>query len=201
MPSRWHALGHTRLVFLGKRILLGLTVLLVLGLIAVAWMNQRSGGRLVLEATAEGDAPPVAPVMAKPRYQGVDARLRPFTVTAERATDEGRNVYRLFVVTADLAPGTRDWMALTGASAVYHADEERLEFSDGVSFTNDAGYLFTTPSLTVTVKDRTATGTQPVEGTGVGGTLRADRFEVLDGGDKILFYSNVRVTIYRKPRG
>lgn len=197
-PSRGRV-DHSRLVFLGKRALLGFVGLMLVTVVVVSWLNQRGGGRLVLESTPAGEVSALTkPVMIKPHYQGIDARNRPFSITAETAVDGGNKVYQLNTVAANLAANTPDWAALNSAQAVYYAAEERIELSGGVELTNDAGYLFTTPKATLMIKQSTAKGDAPVEGTGTGGTLRADRFEIVDGGNKILFYGNVHVTLYRK---
>ncbi len=193
LPSR----RYSRFVFLGKHALVGLVGLMVAVMIVVAWLNERGNGRLVLEAP-QGVAIIAKPTMMSPRYQGLDSRNRPFTVTAEHATDEGNKVFNLTKVTADLAPNTSSWISLTSKAAIYYSLEERIELSGGVELTGDSGYIFTTPSATVQVKESIAKGNEPVEGTGPSGTLRANRFEILDGGDRILFYGDIHVTLYRK---
>jgi lipopolysaccharide export system protein LptC len=191
-------LDHSRLVAFSKRALLGLMGVLMLALVVFSWMNQRGGGRLVLESAPQGEVATAKPSMVKPYYQGVDARNRPFNIAAATAMDEGNKIYRLNKVNANLAANTPDWASLSSALALYYSAEERIELSGGVEVTNDAGYLFTTPKATLSIKDSTAKGDEVVEGTGAGGTLRANRFEIVDGGNRIMFYGDVHVTIYRK---
>lgn len=189
---------YTRFVLLGKRALWVMALLLAVTLIAVAWLNSGEGGARIVLASRDKDEGQAAALMSKPRYQGLDAKNQPFNILAERAVQRDMNTVELQQVSADLSTNDGRWLALTATGALYRTEAKLLDLSGGVSLFYDEGYEFRTDRVRLDVGAGTAEGEVPVEGQGPAGTLKADRFKVLDRGAILQFNGNVKVTLYEE---
>lgn len=191
---------YTRLVSLGKRALWLLAIVLTLGLIVLAWVNRADEtSRIVFSGEEGAKAKPAAPepaAMLRPRYQGIDAKNRPFNVTAERAVQEDANAVRLERVDADMTLADTSWLVLTARGGLYKVQEKTLDLSGDIHLFYEGGYEFRTEHAFLNINTGQATGEQPVEGQGPAGTLKADRFTIEDRGAILRFNGNVQVVLY-----
>jgi lipopolysaccharide export system protein LptC len=186
---------YTRFVLLGKRALWTLSAVLFLGLIAWAWTNSSGGGaRVVFSGKGTGAAVPTA--MLKPRYQGVDAQNRPFTVIADEALQPNNNTVELKHLSADMMTESGRWLALTSEKGTYTIDAKHLTLEQDVHLFYDGGYEFRTEFAEVDINAGTASGDKPVQGQGPGATLQANHFHVLERGAILRFNDSVKVTLY-----
>ncbi len=88
------------------------------------------------------------------------------------------------------------WIGLNAGSGELNTKTRKLRLNDGVSLFYDGGYEMRGDHAFVDIAAGTAYGDTPVEGQAPGGTLQADRFEVMDNGKVIRFNGSVRMKLY-----
>lgn len=142
--------------------------------------------------------PPVddsqAVTMINPRFTGRDASGQIFTITADtakrRQTRDGA---------VDLTgPIMRDSKGseVQAPSGFYDRDLGILELYEDVRISDAAGYMFNSQGARVHVAEDRVEGLSPLQGQGPLGDIKADSYEILDGGDRIVFKGNVQTVIY-----
>lgn len=134
-------------------------------------------------------------------------------VTMVNARFTGRNIAgEAFVITADTARRRRadpsiidltnprmvddagtDVEAPTGT---YHQKEEYLDLFEAVKVRDGDGYEFTTTAARAFVQEGRVQGLEPLSGNGPIGDVRADSYEIVDDGDRVILRGNVDMTIY-----
>jgi lipopolysaccharide export system protein LptC len=132
--------------------------------------------------------------MENARFASVDDEGRSFNITAARAiqsADDDKYIH-LRQPQADivLADGTN--IAIRSDAGGLQRDARILDLSGSVTLVQDGGYEFQTTKARIDLKQRTATGDALVEGHGPRGEIRADGFEIMDEGARIVFRGRSR---------
>lgn len=135
--------------------------------------------------TAEG----VSVTVHAPRFDGFDSHDRPYTLTAMTAQRRRDNVALVDLVN----PRLKDYTSSTvqAREGVWNAELEVLDLQGDVVMTDAAGYTFTSQKTRMYVKDNRVEGQEPLNGHGPIGDVRADAYEVLEDGDRIILKGNV----------
>jgi lipopolysaccharide export system protein LptC len=176
----------------------------------------------------EGAAKPTTDVtVAKVKYDGVDAKNRPFSITADTATQPDNakasnsvaptpaagsqdqvaaaaktdSVINLTKPLADMTLQDGAWVAVQADSGVYNRDRSTVDLSGNVELFHDTGLQFDTDAATIDLKNNTAAGNQPVEGQNADGTLTAEGFQVLNDGRLVIFTGRAYMKIFPKSNG
>ena len=134
--------------------------------------------------------PPAAGVtMINPRFNGRDANDQPFVITA--ATAKQRRGEKQ-VVDLD-SPVLEDGLGtvVSAASGVYNRPDQALELTGDVELLDVNGYKFSTEAATMHVQENRIEGGAPLKGSGPLGEVRADSYEVVDNGNRIILRGNV----------
>ncbi len=136
--------------------------------------------------------------MVNPRYEGIDEESRPFSITADLATqpDDDTDVIELSAPKADVTLSSGDWIALSADKGRYRRHEELLDLAGQVSLFHDKGYELHTTSVTIDLEERSAAGQEPVQGHGPAGELAGQGFEVASEGRKVFLIGQSRVVLY-----
>jgi lipopolysaccharide export system protein LptC len=183
-----------------------------------------------VQATSDAAKPSSDVTVAKVKYDGVDAKNRPFSITAEAATQPDNkpaadpnatlppgapdpnaqqpqaaapkpdSIINLKQIIADMTMTDGAWVAVTADSGVYDRDASTVDLSGNVTLFHDTGLQFETDAAKVDLKNDTAQGDQPVEGQNPDGTLAAEGFQVLNGGRTIVFLGRSYMKIYPKSK-
>ena len=144
---------------------------------------------------------PIVQHMVNPRLLSVDASAQPFVVTADLATrlvgdpDQG-DAYALIDPKADITLNDGTWWALTASKGTFRQQNQVLDLEGDVSLFHDTGYEFLTDAAQIDVSNGSAAGDRDVTGQGPIGTIAADGFRMLDGGERIVFTGKAILTIY-----
>jgi len=175
----------------------------------------------------ENAPPPTADVsVTQVKYDGVDAKNRPFSITADSAIqpDNNRpvdpnatvppgapitntqqtaapkadNIINLKTVLADMTMTDGAWVAVQADNGVYDRDASTVDLSGNVALFHDTGLQFQTDAAKVDLKNDTAQGDQPIEGQNPDGTLAAEGFQVLNDGRTVIFTGRAYMKIYPK---
>ncbi len=186
---------YTRFVALFKHSLWALAAMTVVGVVWIAEDNSESGGRIVLSNVPKTGN--LQNVMIKPRYQGIDAHNRPFTVIADKATQLDADNVSMVNVRADMTMASGAWVALNSGTGLLNLQTKQMELQHGVDMFYDGGYEFRSDHAHVDIQQGTAYGDSPVEGQGPAGTLKADGFSSRDHGQVMRFNGSVRMKLYR----
>jgi lipopolysaccharide export system protein LptC len=179
---------HSRRVALLKRLLpaIGVALLLLIAMwprLAPLWERIR----LSFPAIDLRDARELQ--MVNPRYAGVDREGRPFIVTASsgRQIPDRQDLMSLQAPRADLRTHGGADIAVTAISGVYQAQAQLLDLFGDVTVLHQNGSRFVTQTARLNAATNTAQGSDPVEGHGPSGDLKAQGFRILDQGDVVLF--------------
>lgn len=138
---------------------------------------------------AEPGATGLSVTVLGPRFDGYDANDRPYTLTAETARRRRDNVNLVDLVNPRLQDAASS--AVQAREGVWNAEEEILDLVGDVVMTDAAGYTFTSQRTRMFVKDNRVEGQDPLQGKGPIGDVRADAYEVLDDGNRIILKGNV----------
>ena len=127
--------------------------------------------------------------MLNARFDGIDEKNRPYTVTADVAVQSPRDesIVDLELPKADMIMTDGSWLALTARSGRYDRDLEQLDLTGEVSLFHDKGFELRTEFARIDLDKGTAEGDQPVEGHGGAGTINSEGFHVSERGQRILF--------------
>ena len=127
--------------------------------------------------------------MLNPRFSGRDGRDRPYLITADTAKQR-----RGDGVVVDLeAPRLRDSLGtvVRAQEGIYDRALRQLSLTGDVQLEDAGGYRFSSQSAVMFVQDNRIEGDSPLEGGGPLGEVRADAYEVKDGGARIVLTGNV----------
>jgi lipopolysaccharide export system protein LptC len=136
--------------------------------------------------------------MVNARYIGLDGGSRPYTVTADMATQVSpkSDLIQLHSPKADITLENGTWIALTAENGDYRKDAQTIELEGDVNLFHDAGYEFHSESAFIDLASGNAFGFEPVAGQGPFGTLKSIGFQVLDKGERIVFTGPARLVLY-----
>jgi lipopolysaccharide export system protein LptC len=166
--------------------LLPLAAMALLGLIALWPELQRTtihakiaGGQLSGEV--EGGR------MVDVRYNGVDEKGRPYTLTAEAAKQMDADRIALTMPKGDITLENGTWLLLTARSGTFIQKANQLDLLNDVTLYRDDGTTMRTTAASVDMKVGAAAGSTPVHVEGPFGVLDAQGFVVVDKGTAIDF--------------
>lgn len=133
-----------------------------------------------------------------PRFDGYDAADQPYTLTAETARRRRDNPALVDLVKpflTDVASST-----VQANEGVWNAETEVLDLVGNVVMTDAGGYTFRSEKTRMFVRDNRVEGQEPLRGEGAFGQVRADSYEVQDGGNRIILKGNVWTRFEPKKR-
>jgi lipopolysaccharide export system protein LptC len=135
--------------------------------------------------------------IVNPRFEGHDNQDQPYVVTADTATRRPENLD----MTDLFAPRMQDQNGTLARAreGIWDKEGEILDLYGDVRITDAAGYTFETERARIYASENRVEGETPLSGYGPIGEVRADKYEVLDRGDRIVLKGNVW-TRYAKPK-
>ena len=87
---------------------------------------------------------------------------------------------------------------MTATNGNFNRDDQLLELTGNVNLFHDSGYEFRTESAVFDLTAGDATGTEPVEGQGPFGHLKAEGFRIYNRGERVEFTGKSKLTINPK---
>ncbi|MEQ9643605.1 MAG: LPS export ABC transporter periplasmic protein LptC [Alphaproteobacteria bacterium] len=192
---------YGRFVGLAKWLLLAIAMLVVLAVLA--WpgaFTNRGGFQLGFASLENVDG---SLTMVSPRYTGTDNAGRPFVITAESAQQDELDQQRVTMHTlqADVTMTDGTWLSLSAEKGLYDRTRQTLRLDGPIDIFSDRGYEFHGTGAEMDLAAGVAVTTQPVQGHGPFGALRANRMTVKERGQYLLFEGDVRTTLLpRKDR-
>ncbi len=135
--------------------------------------------------------------MLNARYDGVDDEGRPFSLSADEATQPSSvdEIVDLSLPKGDITLKDGTWLALTAKTGKYDRKGNTLDLAGAVSLFHDQGFELQTETAAVDLEAGRAEGSDPVTGHGPFGELLADGFRVENNGDTIIFTGRSRMIL------
>ena len=175
--------------------LLPLVALLLLASIAL-WpqiVRQTDLGGLSYGRGLSGDLQ--AGKLVNMRYRGLNARNRPYTVTASQADQVGPDQIDLVDPKGDTLSENGSWTLSQSLEGVYMQHAGLLDLSKDVVLYRDDGITLRTEAATVDLKTGVAASNLPTHIEGPFGTLDAQGFTLVDKGAVIQFPGRARLLL------
>lgn len=176
-----------------------LPVLAVGLLLAVAlWPEfERSEDRARVSFRRVIQASPEALRVVEPRYQGLDEQNRPYTLTADTATQAGQqqDVVDLEEPRADILLNDGAWVLLEARAGRFDKARNHLDLTGNVTLWHDNGTMMVTEQAAVQLAEGAASGDAPVAAQGPFGTLTSEGFRLRDRGQVVIFTGNARAVL------
>jgi lipopolysaccharide export system protein LptC len=184
---------HSRRVRRLKILLPTAAVLVVLVIVAVAWVQARLQGTLdVKNVLFSKDGL----TMVEPHLSG-NAKGRSYDVSAQRAVQNIQNPKIIGLEGIDgrieMADGT--WTKIESVHGVYDGTREWLTLDGSVKVTTSNGWHAESEHAEADLTNGHITSNRTVRITGATGRIDADGIDVTDGGHRVLFTGNVHLLI------
>jgi len=136
--------------------------------------------------------------MSNAHFEGVDDQKRPFSVSAEKATqvDNSSDVIDLTALQADMTMKDGAWLSMTADSGRLQRAKKLLDLTGQVNLFHDQGYELHTHDVHIDLAMDSAVGNQAVAGQGPSGELTAEGIEVFDSGQRVIFLGRTHMLFY-----
>ena len=129
------------------------------------------------------------------RYNGVDEKGRPYTITAATAWQIDPERVGLTLPKGDITLENGTWLMLTSKEGTFLQHLNQLDLLNDVTLYRDDGTTMHTRSASVDLKAGAAAGSEPVHVEGPFGVLDAQGFTVMDKGTAIDFPGPAHVVL------
>jgi lipopolysaccharide export system protein LptC len=129
------------------------------------------------------------------RYNGVDEKGRPYTVTAATAWQIDPQKVGMTLPKGDITLENGTWLMLTAKTGTFIQGLNQLDLVKDVTLYRDDGTTMHTESASIDVKAGGAAGSEPVHVEGPFGVLDAQGFAVMDKGNAIDFSGPAHVIL------
>jgi lipopolysaccharide export system protein LptC len=124
-----------------------------------------------------------------PRFEGRDANDKPYILTADTARRRREAVGLVDLVNPRLEDATST--TVQARDGVWNDQTKVLDLVGDVVMTDAAGYTFTADRTRMYVEENRVEGKTPLKGYGPIGEVRANEYEVVDEGNRIILTGNV----------
>ncbi len=121
------------------------------------------------------------------RYNGLDEKGRPYTVTASTAWQITPEKVGLTMPKGDITLENGTWLMLNSKEGTFIQHMNQLDLVKDVTLYRDDGTTMHTESAAIDTKAGAAAGSEPVHAEGPFGTLDAQGFTLMDKGSAIDF--------------
>ncbi|MEP3437963.1 MAG: LPS export ABC transporter periplasmic protein LptC [Hoeflea sp.] len=188
------ALRHTRLVRMLKILLPVLAALIVIGFIAVSWLDSLGPEGVEIESVSLRDG---KLVMLNPEMSGQGSDARPYSMRAARAIQDlaTPDVIVLEEIVADLPVAEDDEAVLNAESGVYDRAEQTLVFDKAFTVVSETGMEARLQSADIDLAAGNLTTSDPVSIRSGEASVVAQSMKMQDKGRVIIFKDKVRMTI------
>jgi lipopolysaccharide export system protein LptC len=134
-------------------------------------------------------------MLVNARYNGVDEKGRPYTITAATARQVDPERVAMTTPKGDITLENGTWMMLSAKEGTFMQHLNQLDLVNNVTLYRDDGTTMHTASASIDVKAGAAAGSEPTHVEGPFGTLDAQGFTVMDKGTAIDFPGPAHVVL------
>ena len=189
--------GGTRLWRTAKLVLPTVATLVILLLIFWSQSNlQESRFRIGVTELAPQDIDNMK--MVNLRFDGMDKQDRPFSITADIASQNKdlEGVIDLVEPRADITLADGAWVALMAGDGHYDRDSSGLSLGGGVNVFHDKGFEMSTEAVDVDLETGTAVSDTATSGQGPAGFLNAAGFRLENDGKRVFLTGPAQLNLY-----
>jgi lipopolysaccharide export system protein LptC len=133
--------------------------------------------------------------MVNPRFSGRSAGGESFVVTATTAKRQGP---QSDLIDLEKPVYTADGRRVVATAGVYNQADRTVQLTGEVVFSDEEGNAFSSTSAFVRAADNVVVGARAVRGEGPLGSVRADSYEIRDGGSRVIFRGHVKGMIKQR---
>lgn len=154
-------------------------------------------GRIAFRRFGAGDAG--AARLLDPRYQSVDAKGRPYTLTANSGLQVGPERVNLVEPKGDVTLENGSWLMVQAHDGVYMQHSGQLDLAGDVTLYRADGLTMITDAASLDMKAGAATSSARTHAEGPFGTLDAQGFALVDKGAVTQFTGPARLVLNPGP--
>ncbi len=182
------------------RIMRTVLPLVALAIIAVvfAWTSKNDDFTAPARQQEEQEQTIGKNELVNPRFESVDQKQQPFTITAERAVqgtdDEGMLILEKPI--GDILLNDGAWLAIKANQGAYKEETQKLLLNGNVRLFHDTGYSMETEKLYVDLKNSTAMSDVDVYIQGPAGTLNAKGLQGDNQSGNLVFTGPALMVLY-----
>lgn len=180
---------------------------ILVAVIVTSLMGQDTGNVSIFFTSTTGA--PGELHMIKPKFTGFDSENRPYSVTAETAIQDKDDdtLIHLETVAGVLSPevdgdsnGTREepLITLSAIDGLFDSENKLLTLIGAVTVASEADYLLKTQEAVIDFENDVISGDRPVSVEGATASITADRFEIFDNTQTIVFRGKVKTYLKGK---
>jgi lipopolysaccharide export system protein LptC len=199
MPKRNKRRRSTRLLLV--KFVLPLVALVTIGYLGYWWyVHNRESVITVQTPDKPSTAEPMVTVNNF-KYSATDSSNRPYTITADSATqpqNKAVDTVTLVRPQANFTLANNHWLTITAQNGLYHRNADTVDLAGDVTLFHDTGMTFHTKTAQIDMKAKIAGGSDPVEGKNPTSEINSEGFRVLDDGDVIIFTGKTKLKLYGK---
>lgn len=172
--------------------------LFALGIIAALFSWNTLQPDQIAPIAAEKAAPTIGKnELLNPRFDSVDDKNQPYTITAERALQgENDGLMVLDNPMADVALNSGNWMAIKSEQGAFRQESQRLLLKSNVELFHDDGYTMKTQELDVDLEAGTARSDVKVDAHGPMGTIEASGLQADSKAETLIFTGPATLVLY-----
>lgn len=174
----------------------------ILMAVVFAWSNMSD------ENIIQAQSPQAPKIIGKnellnPRFESVDKKNQPYTITAARAVQQETNedLVVLSEPLADIVLESGNWLAVKADAGEYRQDAQKLKLNGNVEMFHDSGYQMTTTEIHVDLEENKARSDTDVYGQGPGGTLNAKGLRADNVKEELIFTGPAKLVLRNVGKG
>ena len=188
------ALAHSRLVRVLKILLPASAALIIIGFIAVSWVDGLVPEGVGIESVMIRDG---KLVMQNPVMSGQGPGARPYTMRAARAVQDltAPDVIVLEDIVADLPVSNGDKAVLSAIGGTYDKAAQTMVFDKPFTVKSEGGLSAQMSSASIDLANGGLTSDEPVSIDSGNASVVAQSMQMTDKGRVIIFQDKVRMTI------
>jgi len=135
--------------------------------------------------------------LLNPRFDSIDDKNQPYTITAKRAL-QGANEELILLEEpmADIMLENGNWVAIKAIQGAFRQESQRLLLKKNVTLFHDEGYTFKTQELDVDMKAGTAQTYLAINGHGPLGILNASGMNASTEDNKLTFKGPAKLILH-----
>lgn len=179
------------------RLILPLIAAIIMAVV-FAWGNMSDDNIITAES-------PKAPKtigkneLLNPRFESVDEKAQPYTVTADRALQgsDNEDLVILERPVADMTLTSGNWIAVKAQQGAFLQETQRLLLKGDVEMFHDQGYQMQMAELHVDLDKNTAWSETDVYGQGPAGTLNAKGLQADNVQGKLIFSGPAKLILHK----
>ena len=184
------------------RVLLPLSAV-ILTTILILWPDMQDTALPPAKEDIMPDAAQAQNELLKPRFESVDSKQQPFTITANKAVQgqSNRNLVELDKPVADMMMKSGAWIAAESHTGLYEQKAEKLFLSGQVKLFHDSGYQLETDELRIDLKKREAFSDKDVHAQGPAGIIEASGLQAQADQGLLIFKGPAHLTLHTGKNG